>query len=126
MVGFNTNICGMIMELELMVKKDTKMFIIMGFIYMFTSPHECGLCTRHINSLIAPGLCLAAVVKGPQFLQKNPPTEFSGYGPVVIACRTCFVPCLYLDFLVHFGNHSDIISRTTPAVTYQFSCLILL
>ena len=25
---------------------------------------------------------MAAVGKGPHFLQKNPPAEFSGYGPV--------------------------------------------
>ena len=43
---------------------------------MFTSPHECGLCTHHINSSIAPGLYLAAEAKGPQFLQKNPRQEF--------------------------------------------------
>ena len=26
---------------------------------------------------------MAAVGKGPHFLQKNPPIEFSGYGPVI-------------------------------------------
>ena len=47
---------------------------------MFTSPHECGLCTYHVSSSIASGLYLAAEAKGPQFLQKNPPAEISGYG----------------------------------------------
>ena len=48
---------------------------------MFTSSHECGLCTHHISFSVTPGLCLAAVAKGPHFLQKNPPAEISGYGP---------------------------------------------
>ena len=47
---------------------------------MFTSPHECGLCTHHISSLTDPGL-VGCSRKGPHFLQKNPPTEIFGYGP---------------------------------------------
>ena len=29
---------------------------------------------------------MTAVGKGPHFLQKNPPIEFSDYGPVIIQC----------------------------------------
>ena len=47
---------------------------------MFTSPHECGLCTHHISSSTDPGL-VGCSRKGPHFLQKNPPAEISGYGP---------------------------------------------
>ena len=49
---------------------------------MFTSLHECGLCTHHISSLTDPGL-VDCSRKGPHFLQKNPPAEMSGYGPAL-------------------------------------------
>ena len=47
---------------------------------MFTSPHECGLCTHQISSSTNPRL-VGCSRKGPHFLQKNPPAEISGYGP---------------------------------------------
>ena len=52
---------------------------------MFTSPHECGLCTHHISSLTDAGL-VGCSIKGPHFLQKNPPVEISGYGPAYGTC----------------------------------------
>ena len=49
---------------------------------MFTSPHECGLyiCTHHISSYTAPGL-VGWSKKVHICFKKNPPAEFSGYGP---------------------------------------------
>ena len=59
---------------------------------MFTSPRECGLCTHHISSLTDPGL-VGCSRKGPHFLQKNPPAEISGYGPVesVFMCSCNYI-----------------------------------
>ena len=54
---------------------------------MFTSPHECGLCTHHISSSFAPGLYLAAEAKGPQFLQKNPQQKFLAMGLCIHVAR---------------------------------------
>ena len=36
---------------------------------------------------------MAAVGKGPHFFQKNPPIEFSGYGPVddISTCMICYI-----------------------------------
>ena len=39
---------------------------------------------------------MAAVGKGPHFLQKNSPAEFSGYGP----------ECYYKVVFCFFGSHS--------------------
>ena len=47
---------------------------------------------------------MAAVGKGPHFLQKNPPIEFSGYGPagssypIDILASTCVSTCLDVYF----------------------------
>ena len=49
---------------------------------MFISPHECGLYayTIAISSLITPGLVGWSKQVYISF-KKNPPAEFSGYGP---------------------------------------------
>ena len=60
---------------------------------MFTSPHECGLCTHHISSSIAPGLYLTAEAKVPQFLQKNPPQKFLA---TALHIHVCIHACVYI------------------------------
>ena len=48
---------------------------------MFISPHECGLCTHDINSLIAPALYLGVVEKCPLSFKRTPPLQkFLGKG----------------------------------------------
>ena len=45
-------------------------------------PHECGLCTHHIN-FSCTWILLGYNTGAPHFFKKNPPAEMSGYGPAL-------------------------------------------
>ena len=54
----------------------------MGLQALMNVGYACAIKYKFINCPRTVIGWMAAVGKGPHFLQKNPPAEFSGYGPV--------------------------------------------